>query len=244
MRVLREITKVTFPLLRSMFTFPSCVFWICTTFPVFGYLFSYLINVIHSNFEYGYVLTVSMLLILPYSEVILFSRLGKIVAFIRLVFIIHRYYSRVLKSAAASARTLISSYLKRIVLLSGFLVVSECCFLFINQDLYPVAHYLSLLAYFICSIFFNITLVYLNRIKKGEMFPFGYIIDTAIIVLTIVGFPFHMWQLKQRNYMSFTYNLSAIAIQVIHLLIDIKFIFIGLVVLRYKFVRLKSQSLP
>ena len=239
-----EIAGVFSSLFKSMFTFPSCVFWISSVFPIFGFLFGYLMNAVDENFSHGYVLTTSFVLISPYKMVLVLSRLGKLIAFIRISFMIQRYYNKVSRNAAPAAKSLISIYLKREIFFSILIVLTECGFIFINPIVYPTAHYASVLSYFVSNIFFNTNLMLLNRVKNGELFPIGCGIDTATIGLTVIGFPLHVRELMNGNYTSWMYNISAFLMQVIHLLIDIKFIFAGMVILGYRFIRFQDDSLP
>ena len=241
---MQELKEVLVPIIHSLFTFPSCVFWICCFFPVLGYAFGATLVLIDGNFRYGYLPTISTILLSKHRFSIYFTHCAKIVAFIRIVFIIQRYYKRVLHNGAPAAKLLIWKYLKREFFISIVLIVSHISFLFLDIVNYTDIHFLSLSAYYLANYFFNYYLTLLNRIKNGELYPIGCGIDYAILFLTIADIPLYYKEFNAGHFMSYSYIMTA-ALQIItNFLIDLKFVFMGMIILGYRFVRFPDEQIP
>ena len=240
MKVLKETCVA---LSRSVFTFPSCVFWIASLFPIVGYLFGAAFMLVEGNFKYGYVPTVTTILLSNHKYTIYFSHCCKLLAFIRIAFLIQRYYKRVLHNAAPAARSLISNYLRKEALLSILLILSHLGFLFLDIFHYRKAHSIALFVYFISNYFFNYYLTHLNRIKNGELYPVGCALDAVILFLGVVDVPLLYNEFAVGYYKTYNFTMISLLMVFLHFCVDLKFIFIGMMILSYRFIRFPSDSL-
>ena len=241
---MKEVKETIVSIMRSLFTFPSCVFWVCCLVPLIGFIFGATLVLVDGNFRYGYVPTISTILLTKHRFSIYFSHCFKIIAFIRIIFMIQRYYKRVLHNGAPAAKLLIKKYLKKELFFSIILIISHVSFLFLDIVNYTELHTVSIFVYCVANYFFNYYLTLLNRIKNGEMYPIGCGIDAAILFLAIVDIPLYYREFNAGRFMSYNYTMAAVLQLVTALLIDVKFLFIGLLILGFKFIRFPSDSLP
>ena len=183
----------------------------------------------------GYIPTPSSLLMNKCNKPFIICELFGILGFLRIHFIIQRYYKHIIPKAAQAAKVQITKILKWDTVISIVIIISHLIFLFISPNSHPFIHFSSLYIFFIFNNIFNYEIVRLNRIKIGEMYPPGFILDIIVFFLNLIGMPLYLWQVSKGDMYSQFYTFTTLVPDSLFIITPMKFVFLGMLLFGDKF---------
>ena len=231
-----EIIEVLESMFRSFFFFPSGIFWMTALLPIIGFVITTILNFQTEQPLNCFIPTPSSLLLTKYSYFLKIGEILGILAFVRIHFIIQRYYKYVIPKAASAAKVKITKFLEIETFVSLIIFIFKIIFLLSHPKKHFYLHHLSLYAYFLTNTAFHWIVNNLNLIRNGELYPPGFGLDIASLLLNILGMPLFLWAASSGNYFSQYYTITAIIPDALFAITCIKFIYIGIIILGDKFI--------
>lgn len=225
----------------SFTRFPSCIFWITACSPYVAYVATVSLLIIKTDTFNSYVPTPSSLLDSSERCTFIIIELVGVLTFIRIHFIIQRYYKYVLLKAAKAAKTQIMKLLKIETIVSLIIVMSNLIFLFAKPSKHPFLHYGGFVIFYASNNALNMIITRLNRINVGELYPNGYILDVINAIILVVGMPFYLNQLKDCDMYSQNYTISTAVPNALFLFTSLKYVYIAMNILGDRFIKISDS---
>ena len=230
-----EFLEILESFCRSLFLFPSGIFWMTGILPLIGFILAVILNFYDEQPMQCFVPTPSSLLLTKYKYFYVVLDFIGLLGFVRMHFIVQRYYKYIIPKAASAAKIKIAKFLEIEKIIALIIFISKILFLISHPKKHFYIHYISLHAFFLANTAFNWVINNLNLIKYGELYPPGYELDFVSLFLNIFGMPIFLWAASKGNYFSQWYTITAVIPDIVFIITSIKFIYVGMIILGDKF---------
>jgi len=238
MKIIKSVLKAYLAILKSIVMFPSSIFWILSTFPIFGFILSTGISYSYKGCVKKTLPSTSLLLSdTRYSFYLMIIHLVIVAAFIRFHFMVEKYFSRTLRFAAPLAKEITNKYLNSLHYIAVVVSLSHLGFTLVKYRTHSHLHYLFVVAYYISSIAYNYCFAKIEGIKNGQIHPQGYLVDLISTLLTVAFIPLILFFLNT-TFSNKVLIVCSICQNIISLCFDIKYIYHAVSILGNRFVNL------
>ena len=229
---------------KTLFNYPSCVFWASIINPIIALIISYFIYFSQYPFDLKTFPIETFLFQCSSAKFVLqLSGIVQTLFTIIIFFFVRRFFIKAIRSAAPLAKVSFEKYTKLIIVPMVTYIISFVFTLFIDTNeykfMYLLTYLISIISYYLYIFCFN----QMNMIKEGKLHPIGYGADIVLIISFIVFFPLLLFIAFYFNYSkdSPIIMICAVSKIVFNVALTIKNILVAFTILENKFSKLQDN---
>jgi len=244
MKKITVYVKAFLSLILSIFRYPSIVFWCYLLIPVVSFTSGIQYYSIKNRTKIYQIPVFSLLISEEKSyKVVFWCRILTMVMYSQTQFFIIRYFIKSLRFSAPLAKIKIRNNIKVMAISSFIHFVSYVAATYINSQKSFKSHYISLIVSYLSEFLYLYSFNRMHMILEGELYPPGFYFDIIGFITLLISVPLLYTTINISNF-SHKYMIGAASISITNSCILLKHVFISVIVLKNRFLKMPDLFLP
>lgn len=221
---------------HSIFSYPSCLYWFASLFPIMSYLISYSSlsrEIIYGNFPTTFDIFTSDMT----HRHLVFVIWSSLILLLSLTYYLQKYYKMSHKNSSSETKARLNIYILLFAVSSILYTIFFYLAVNIDVNVRPILHAACFIAFFITHPFIHLIPKSIVRLKHRTRCLHGYTLLSLSSMATLIGSPLFLYCRINGYDSGFCNSFSGFLFSTAYLMNGLSYIFDAMTVLGHRFIR-------